>query len=100
MKRNSLLTRALCGIGLSLLALGAHAQADDDSKYPQRAIRFIVPLAPGGVGDVMTRMVAEHLQAKWGQPVVVDNRPGAGTIMASGLELYKGVIKQAGIKAE
>lgn len=70
--------RLLLALGLSFLALGTHAQ-DDEAKYPQRAIRFIVPLAPGGVADVMSRMVAEHLQAKWGQPVVVENRPGAGT---------------------
>jgi tripartite-type tricarboxylate transporter receptor subunit TctC len=63
----------------------ARAQADDDSKYPQRPIKFIVPLAPGGVADVMSRMVAEHLQTKWGQPVVVENRPGAGTSIGMAL---------------
>lgn len=72
--------RLLLALGLSCLALATHAQ-DDEAKYPQRVIRFIVPLAPGGVADVMSRMVAEHLQAKWGQPVVVENRPGAGTVL-------------------
>jgi tripartite-type tricarboxylate transporter receptor subunit TctC len=57
------------------LATPARAQAE----YPNRTIRFIVPLAPGGVADVMGRMVAEHLQKAWGQSVVVENRPGAGT---------------------
>jgi tripartite-type tricarboxylate transporter receptor subunit TctC len=47
-------------------------------NYPERPITLIVPLAPGGVADVMSRMIAEHLQAKWGKPVLVDNRPGAG----------------------
>lgn len=65
---------------LALAASGAaFAQADDDSKYPQRPIKFIVPLSPGGIADVMSRMVADHLAAKWGQPVIVENRPGAGT---------------------
>lgn len=70
---------------LAALALGAsvgsiQAQPSDaEARYPNRAIKFIVPLAPGGVADVMSRMVAEHLQNKWGQPVVVENRPGAGT---------------------
>jgi tripartite-type tricarboxylate transporter receptor subunit TctC len=46
--------------------------------YPNRPIRMIVPLAAGGVADVVPRIVAEKLTAKWGQPVVVENRPGAG----------------------
>jgi putative tricarboxylic transport membrane protein len=46
--------------------------------YPERPIAFIVPLAPGGIADVMSRMIAEHLQMKLGKPVIVDNRPGAG----------------------
>lgn len=61
---------------LTLAAPSALAQATD---YPARAIKFIVPVPPGGAADVMSRMVAEHLQGKWGQPVVVENRPGAGS---------------------
>ena len=51
------------------------AQAQD---YPTRAIRVIVPAAPGGALDRMARLVSERLQAKWSQPAVVENRPGAG----------------------
>jgi tripartite-type tricarboxylate transporter receptor subunit TctC len=46
--------------------------------YPARAVRFIIPFPPGGGVDVLTRAVAADLTAKWGQPVIVDNRPGAG----------------------
>ena len=46
--------------------------------YPSKAIRIIVPFTPGSATDVMGRMVGERLTAAWGQPVVVDNRPGAG----------------------
>jgi tripartite-type tricarboxylate transporter receptor subunit TctC len=68
-------------LGVALLTiLGAavpNAQAQSD--YPSKSIRFVVPVPPGGAADVMARMVAEHLQTKWGQPVVVDNKPGAGS---------------------
>jgi tripartite-type tricarboxylate transporter receptor subunit TctC len=44
--------------------------------YPVRTIRVIIPLGPGGGGDVFTRALADELQKAWGQPVVVENRPG------------------------
>lgn len=51
-----------------------HAQSE---VYPSKPIKFIVPVPPGGAADAMARMIAEHLQKTWGQPVVVDNKPGA-----------------------
>jgi len=61
--------------GLALFAL-ASSQAYAD--YPDRPIRIIVPYTPGGTIDVLARMLGPRLTAAWGQPVVVDNRPGAG----------------------
>ena len=58
------------------MAAPAWAQAGD---YPNKPIKFIVPVPAGGAADVMSRMVAEHLQGKWGQTVVVENKPGAGS---------------------
>ena len=46
--------------------------------YPTKPIKIIVPFTPGSATDVMARIVGERLNAAWGQPVVVDNRPGAG----------------------
>ena len=47
-------------------------------SYPTKSIRIIVPFTPGSATDVLGRIVGERLNAAWGQPVVVDNRPGAG----------------------
>jgi tripartite-type tricarboxylate transporter receptor subunit TctC len=69
----TLLSWALC---LTLLPLAALAQSTD---YPTRPIKLIVPVPPGGAADAMARMIGEHLQAKWGQPVVIENKPGAGS---------------------
>ncbi len=60
------------------LSLGLPARAQDISTYPNRAVRIIVPYPAGGSADLMPRILAERLSAKWGQPVLVENRPGAG----------------------
>jgi tripartite-type tricarboxylate transporter receptor subunit TctC len=70
------LTRMAVLVALSVAAAVAPAQTGD---YPNKPIKFIVPVPPGGAADVMSRMVAEHLQGTWGQTVVVENRPGAGS---------------------
>jgi tripartite-type tricarboxylate transporter receptor subunit TctC len=68
-----LMTLAL-GAVLALPAGDATAQAG----WPNRPIRFTVPLPPGGANDLLARVFAERLQANLGQPVVVENKPGAG----------------------
>jgi len=57
---------------------GAQAQSAVPA-YPSKPIKFVVPVPAGGAADVMARMIATHLQTKWGQAVVVDNKPGAGS---------------------
>jgi tripartite-type tricarboxylate transporter receptor subunit TctC len=64
---------------LALLASAAAAQ----QGYPNRPIRFITPYAPGGSTTVMARLVGQHLSERWGQNVIVDNRPGGNTIIGN-----------------
>jgi tripartite-type tricarboxylate transporter receptor subunit TctC len=69
------LTRPIVAITAAWLALGAAAATQ---VYPARTVKVIIPLGPGGGGDVFTRALADELQKAWGQPVVVENRPGGG----------------------
>jgi len=72
------------GFGVSLV----YAQAGPGSavsSYPSKPIRLVVPYPAGGGLDVMSRLLGERLSQRLGQPVVVDNKPGAGTILAAEL---------------
>src|SRR5690242_17837764 len=61
----------------------AHAQTP--SNYPAKAVRVIVPFPPGGISDVLSRVMSQHLASAMGQQFIVDNRPGAGTTIAADL---------------
>ena len=63
--------------------IGCVAPAPAQDAYPSKSIRIIVPTAPGGPSDLVSRMVGEELHKRWGRPVVVETRPGAGTIVGS-----------------
>jgi tripartite-type tricarboxylate transporter receptor subunit TctC len=73
-------TLALCltAIVLGIPAVEAHAEA-----WPSRSMKMIVPITPGSVIDVAPRLVFEQLATQVGQPVVVENRPGAGQTMGA-----------------
>jgi tripartite-type tricarboxylate transporter receptor subunit TctC len=68
-----------------LVVLGAVATPAPAQTYPTKPIRFLVPFGPGGVGDITARVAAQKLSASLGQQVIIDNRPGAGGIVATEL---------------
>ena len=74
-------------IGLALqtgIAVAAHAATPDPAQsYPSKPIRILVGFSAGSTTDILARTVAQKLNETWGQPVVVDNRPSAGGVMAS-----------------
>ncbi len=79
MKRAPLARRAAL-IFIACAATVVHAQ-DKPADYPKRPIRIVVGIAPGGGLDSMSRLGAQKLTERWGQTVIVDNRPGGGTLI-------------------
>jgi len=83
-KFSALAVVALTVVALTLAASAvappahAQAQADPAAAYPNRAVKIIVSAPPGGGLDIAARVVADRLAKLWGQPFVVENRPGAG----------------------
>jgi tripartite-type tricarboxylate transporter receptor subunit TctC len=69
-----------------VLTLAGTAPAQEHSeaaRYPIRAIHIVVPFPPGGPADIIARIIGQKMTEDWGHPVVVDNRPGANTIIAA-----------------
>jgi tripartite-type tricarboxylate transporter receptor subunit TctC len=67
------------------IALAAAAPASDAQQFPSRPVRMIVPISPGGATDTMARIVSQRLAEQLGVNVIVDNRPGAGTVIGTEL---------------
>lgn len=70
-------------LAATVLALGAGSVAHAQANYPVKPIRLIVPLAPGGGGDIVARQLAAGASEILGQPMVVDNKPGGSTIIGT-----------------
>ena len=76
-------TMALSRLAAALAALALLTIGSAHAEYPEKPVRIILPYGPGGVADVTTRMVAQKLGERMGQNFIIDNRPGAGGIVAA-----------------
>src|SRR5579862_2445159 len=77
------ITLLRCGLTLlACAACGAQAQTTA-ANYPVKFVRFIVPYAPGGSSDVLARTLGQKLGSSLGQTFVIDNRPGAGSMVGT-----------------
>lgn len=67
------------------LAHAEHSSTDPVHGYPNKSVRIVVPFTPGGTSDVLARMLGSKLSDAWGQPVVIENRTGAGGTIGTGI---------------
>src|SRR5450759_1026214 len=65
-----------------MLTLGLNAGAPAQN-FPDRMVKIIIPFPPGGSAEAQGRVLAQKLSEMWGQPVIIDNKPGAGTTIAA-----------------
>ncbi|HVY57993.1 MAG TPA: tripartite tricarboxylate transporter substrate binding protein [Xanthobacteraceae bacterium] len=76
-------TISSCLLALALTGSCLSAPARAETQYPDKPVRIILPYGPGGVADVTNRLVAQKLSERLGQNFIIDNRPGAGGIIAA-----------------
>jgi len=70
-------------VALTIAALFSCATMANDAPFPSKPVTLVIPAAPGGSADAHARILAEYLRRIWGQPVVVESRPGANTILGT-----------------
>ena len=84
MKQRHITRRALALLGLGMASLLAQAQTPAPG-WPDKVVRIINPYSPGGPSDTIVRMLADGLSQEFGQRVIVENKPGAGTVIGANL---------------
>ena len=70
-------------LGAAMLCMSLLPGIATAQNFPTKPVRFIVPYAPGGSADVLARTIGQKLSEKWGQPVLIEHKPGAATTMAA-----------------
>ena len=65
------------------LALGPAVAQDAAKDFPNRSIKIVVPFPAGGPSDVLARLIGQKMSQDWGQPVIIENRPGANTVIGA-----------------
>src|SRR4051794_8010715 len=65
---------------VAALAVAGPSLAQD---YPARPVTVVVPFAAGGAGDILSRMIGQRLEQKWGRPFITENKPGAGGVIGA-----------------
>src|SRR5690606_17910257 len=83
-KETTMKLKLLAGVVMAGLS-AIHPAISHASEYPSRPIRLVIGYAPGGAADVMARVIADALSRRLGQPVTVDNKPGAGATIAASI---------------
>ncbi len=78
-RRMILTVAAAAGLGIA----ASSAQAQEPASFPSRPVKMVVPFPPGGAADTFARYLSDRLGRAWGQPMIVDNRPGGGGIVAT-----------------
>lgn len=77
------LWRNCAGVLLYLVIGIQSASAADPAPYPTRTVSIVVPTTPGGTADLLARLIGPKLAVKWGHPVIIENKPGAGTLVGT-----------------
>src|SRR5438034_4728483 len=68
---------------ISALMMGTAAAQERADSFPTRSIKIVVPFPAGGPSDVLARMIGQRMSEDWGQPVVIENRVGANTVLGA-----------------